>query len=157
MPLRYDVVLRGCLSLFIDDIFTILISMLLLLSFLMQRKKKGRGLALIAAAPQTIIFIVCDVIMMEMFTFDFDGATLFIINHTLCDFLLPVAGYLLLGLSMEPRIATNNALSGETVSVAPNASGVNTIEKLTRLKALLDAGAITQEEFDAKKKQLLGL
>lgn len=31
------------------------------------------------------------------------------------------------------------------------------IEKLTHLKELFDRGIITQEEFDAKKKQLLGL
>lgn len=31
------------------------------------------------------------------------------------------------------------------------------IEKLTRLKDLLDKGIITQEEFDEKKKQLLEL
>ena len=31
------------------------------------------------------------------------------------------------------------------------------IEELTKLKELLDAGAITQEEFDAKKKQMLGV
>lgn len=31
------------------------------------------------------------------------------------------------------------------------------IEELKKLKELLDAGVITQEDFDAKKKQLLGL
>lgn len=31
------------------------------------------------------------------------------------------------------------------------------IEKITQLKGLLDAGAITQEDFDEKKKQILGL
>lgn len=31
------------------------------------------------------------------------------------------------------------------------------IEKLTQLKGLLDAGVITQEDFDEKKKQILGL
>lgn len=31
----------------------------------------------------------------------------------------------------------------------------NRIDELTKLKDLLDAGAITQEEFDAKKKQIL--
>lgn len=31
------------------------------------------------------------------------------------------------------------------------------VEKLTKLKELLDAGAITQEEFDEKKKELLNL
>ena len=30
-------------------------------------------------------------------------------------------------------------------------------EAIKNLKSLLDLGAITQEEFDAKKKQLLGL
>ena len=33
----------------------------------------------------------------------------------------------------------------------------NRIEELTKLKDLLDIGAITQDEFDAKKKQLLNL
>ena len=33
----------------------------------------------------------------------------------------------------------------------------NTIERLTRLKALLDKGIITQEEFETKKKQILGM
>ena len=31
------------------------------------------------------------------------------------------------------------------------------IEELQRLKALLDGGAITQEEFDVKKKELLAI
>ena len=33
----------------------------------------------------------------------------------------------------------------------------NSMDDLKKLKDLLDAGIITQEEFDAKKKQLLGL
>ena len=31
------------------------------------------------------------------------------------------------------------------------------LQQITQLKELLDSGVITQEEFDAKKKQLLGL
>ncbi|MBQ8210547.1 MAG: SHOCT domain-containing protein [Clostridia bacterium] len=34
---------------------------------------------------------------------------------------------------------------------------VDETEQLTKYKELLDKGVITQEEFDAKKKQLLGL
>lgn len=34
---------------------------------------------------------------------------------------------------------------------------LNDVERLTKLKELLDAGFITQEEFDEKKKQVLGL
>lgn len=37
------------------------------------------------------------------------------------------------------------------------ASSVSQIDSLASLKTLLDAGAITQEEFDEKKKQILGL
>ena len=44
----------------------------------------------------------------------------------------------------EPQTHTNQ-----------NTSGLS--EQLTELKKLLDDGIITQEEFDAKKKQLLGL
>ena len=38
-----------------------------------------------------------------------------------------------------------------------NTTPVSTTEELKSLKDLLDSGVITQEEFDAKKKQLLGL
>ena len=33
----------------------------------------------------------------------------------------------------------------------------NKLDEVTKLKALLDSGIITQEEFDEKKKQVLGL
>ena len=35
--------------------------------------------------------------------------------------------------------------------------GTSATDEVMKLKGLLDAGAITQEEFDAKKKELLGL
>lgn len=43
---------------------------------------------------------------------------------------------------------------GDSTAPAGNASGA---EELLKWKQLLDEGAITQQEFDAKKKQLLGL
>lgn len=36
-------------------------------------------------------------------------------------------------------------------------SNISTADELKKFKELLDMGVITQEEFDAKKKQLLGL
>lgn len=42
-------------------------------------------------------------------------------------------------------------------SVELSATTDPAIDRLTSLKKLLDSGIITQEEFDAKKKQLLGL
>lgn len=52
------------------------------------------------------------------------------------------------------------------VSLIPNkneaqsgmaSAGAQTADELLKYKDLLDAGAITQAEFDAKKRQLLGL
>lgn len=47
----------------------------------------------------------------------------------------------------------------ESKETAPVKSGetVNSVDELKKYKELLDADIITQEEFDAKKKQLLGL
>lgn len=41
----------------------------------------------------------------------------------------------------------------ESSSISPSSSA----DELLKFKELLDAGVLTQEEFDAKKKQLLGL
>ena len=46
-----------------------------------------------------------------------------------------------------------NNVGGTTVIQQANSPA----EELKKMKDLLDAGIITQEEFDAKKKQLLGL
>lgn len=47
-------------------------------------------------------------------------------------------------------------VSSTTVSQSP-ASNISSADELKKYKDLLDDGIITQEEFDAKKKQLLGL
>ena len=52
------------------------------------------------------------------------------------------------------QIMCDTSASQEPVQSAPVASAADEIMKF---KGLLDAGVITQEEFDAKKKQLLGL
>lgn len=48
----------------------------------------------------------------------------------------------------EPALSDTPELSSQNYSVA---------DEIAKFKALLDDGAITQEEYDAKKKQLLGL
>lgn len=42
-------------------------------------------------------------------------------------------------------------------SYSEQTSSTDSMDQILKLKQLLDAGAISQEEFDAKKKQLLGL
>lgn len=39
----------------------------------------------------------------------------------------------------------------------PAAPATSSVDEIKRYKELLDTGILTQEEFDAKKKQLLGL
>ncbi len=49
----------------------------------------------------------------------------------------------------------NQIITGKVT--VPKQNENDTIESIEKYKGLLDAGIITQEEFDAKKKQLLGL
>lgn len=75
--------------------------------------------------------------------------------------LLLAAGAMLLGLtydSFSQKEVMNKAVAAQNSNIP--AQGIlenNNVEKLMRLKAFLDEGVITQEEFDEKKKQLLGL
>lgn len=55
-------------------------------------------------------------------------------------------------------LLANPQQSSSQPATASTASGTgDEAEQLKRLKDLLDAGVLTQEEFDAKKKQILGL
>ncbi len=44
-----------------------------------------------------------------------------------------------------------------TATTKPNHSINNPYAEIKQLKELLDIGAITQEEYDIKKKQILGI
>ncbi len=85
-----------------------------------------------------------------------------------------IAGSLLGGIGKKVGIKSKSSAIKETVGVAKDVIGTaatitasKTIEKnedynekienVKKLKELLDAGILTQEEFDEKKKQLLGL
>lgn len=57
-------------------------------------------------------------------------------------------------------IEPNMRFGGSNFNNSQSSSNVTTdasLEELEKLKKLLDDGTITQEEFDAKKKELLGL
>lgn len=75
--------------------------------------------------------------------------------------LLLAAGAMLLGLTYDnfsKKEAMNKAVAAQDSNVpAQRILEDNNVEKLMRLKSFLDEGVITQEEFDEKKKQLLGL
>ena len=69
-----------------------------------------------------------------------------------------MVGVLLLGLAFQKKRVPAKVMANASSTSTTTAIGTETaIEKLTKLKQLLDEGIITQEEFEAKKKQLLGL
>ena len=58
--------------------------------------------------------------------------------------------------SEEPA-AEKQAPDNQTVASSTASETDAQIETVKKLKALLDAGILTEEEFEAKKKQVLGL
>ena len=58
-----------------------------------------------------------------------------------------------------PKCNSTNITALEDGDALPQSgsNGVSAVDELKKFKELLDMGVITQEEFDAKKKQLLGL
>lgn len=80
---------------------------------------------------------------------------------TLClilEIFLPIIPPILLQEKMN-SIVSPDVEQGAPTQAAPRkaATALGTAEELKTYKELLDTGVITQEEFDAKKKQLLGL
>ncbi len=58
---------------------------------------------------------------------------------------------------LSPQTAAPSAPAAATTGQATSPSLDEQIESVKKLKELLDAGVLTQEEFDAKKKQVMGL
>ncbi len=58
---------------------------------------------------------------------------------------------------IEPVVINPIDESSETTVVDDTTETLSNADELKKFKELLDMGAITQEEFDAKKKELLGL
>ena len=57
----------------------------------------------------------------------------------------------------EEVVSENTAVSASASKPASTPLAENAIENVVKLKELLDQGILTQEEFDAKKKEILGL
>lgn len=107
-------------------------------------RKNAVAWGAVAAVSKIVIVVLCAV----------EGESIsFVIGEVLL-----LAGVLLLGMAFQTKKVPVKVAATATGTTATVALGTETaIEKLTKLKQLLDDGIITQEEFDAKKKQLLGL
>ncbi|MDR1067340.1 MAG: SHOCT domain-containing protein [Clostridiales bacterium] len=55
------------------------------------------------------------------------------------------------------KTLVNNLFQANPAPVSDTPQPINTADEIAKFKTLLDAGAITQDEYEAKKKQLLGL
>lgn len=69
-------------------------------------------------------------------------------------FAIPV---MLSGFALPNVEFTIKSIETNTASASSTANTLNQYEKMSKLKELLDMNLITQEEFDAKKKELLNL
>jgi len=56
-----------------------------------------------------------------------------------------------------PEFSAGPAAAGWQAVHTASAPPVDAIEEIKKYKALMEDGVITQQEFDAKKKQLLGI
>lgn len=63
----------------------------------------------------------------------------------------------MIGLASESLLSDEKAVVKTSVNAGTNATFAESqVERLTKLKTLLDSGVISQEEFDEKKKQIIG-
>lgn len=108
------------------------------------QKKTACKYSLISA----ILFIVSYALVNMSFS-DFWGT----IRYSIQDWMRDISPMLLMCIVVEnaPEAQTTRMVEQSPKTVKSD----NRIEELTKLKDLLDTGVITQEEFDAKKKQIL--
>lgn len=127
----------GFMRQFIQVLVLTTFALLLLITCLNRRSAKITGI--IAAAIRFILAI---------YIFSLGGSMWGMIIQPLLECAGAVfLGFAFSGLKDKPKAA----------AAAPKAFGMtDTYEKLTQLKELLDKGIITQEEFEAKKKDILG-
>ena len=129
----------------LEDIICDLLLIVAYVIFLIMTLKRGNAKQLSYAAAAvvvvrvTVVFITCGSYISTGFP--------------LVSALLLAAGFLLAGFAYA-----NMTLKPQKPAVsAQQNTVVDSIQRLEKLQHLLEQGIITQEEFDAKKKQLLGL
>ena len=61
------------------------------------------------------------------------------------------------GINPMTAAQTNPAIAEQPVAAPPPMSVGDQLDAVKKLKELLDVGILTQDEFDSKKKQILGL
>lgn len=126
------------------EIISLAVSVLLMIAGL--KPKYAKILGIIASALLTVRFIVNAVIHRL--------TVLNIVYNWLF-----IAGVLLFGLFFDnyyKNVLSQKSPTAASKAVPPQAFNDANVEKLQHLKTLLDEGIISKEEFDEKKKHILG-
>lgn len=143
---RISSVLR-LLSFLMIDLIPIIFALLLLITCLDRRSTKPMGM--ITAAVRFFIPAVYFIIIIIRDSLFINSSS----QLSIALLLLESVGALCLGFAFSELKDKPKAAA----AAAPKTFGVSdTYEKLTHLKELLDKGIITQGDFDAKKKDILG-
>ena len=115
-------------------------------------KKSGKTLAMIAGALLALRFFV--IIIGNKLDYGSFGLN----ARGFLSYLVLIVGAFMIGLASESLPSDGKVVVKTSATAGTNATSAESqVEKLTKLKTLLDSGVISQEEFDAKKKQILGL
>lgn len=117
----------------------------ILLAMAVFQRKKSLTMGIISAISVVLSFVV-----FQITNYSWWGAIFYSVKSTVCE----SVGVLLACMVLQntPQIQT---VKIKQPAIAQKTD--NRIEELTKLKDLLDTGVISQEEFDAKKKQILGV
>lgn len=89
------------------------------------------------------------------------GTRIYVID--IIELVLLLVGSILLGFvyssiaNGNAEVQKNSTIKTKEITASKNMVEESNVDKLMRLKAFLDDGIISQEEFDEKKKQLLNL
>lgn len=132
---------------------TVLIPVLCVVSAVFYHKDKGK----LAIYLQIVFFVITIITLIgSMFVFRDDPSEMYY-RPTIFALILPIVIIITIvnGLKGIKTATSEKPIVAKKVEVLNTNS--TTADELKKYKELLDAGAISQEEFDAKKQQLLNL
>lgn len=136
------------LALGLSNILSLAVFVLLLLAVF--QRDKAKKLCFTSAGLRVGVFVLTIV------SYIIFGVNVRSILRLIPSTLLGCASIVLVGIVMQAGKKCENVSPAVPTAAPVTADTSARIDKLMKLKTLLDNGVLTQEEFDAKKKQLLG-
>lgn len=138
-----------------------LLTIVLMLNVISESSKSVGVTKILGYIPAGVFILACLVLWIK---YDYFSDLSYTWRYIVFS-LLEAAGMLFLGiwLNREMPVIENTVPQNQYTGVNPYATAsqdsevIGGADKLRIYKDLLDSGVITQEEFDAKKKQILGL